>query len=64
MGPPIFSSMYDVHNAAVRELSRLLTDLNVIKSDNLEFVYCPSLTHSTVVEQKLYFKYFPHFVGE
>ena len=56
--------MYDVHNAAVRELSHLLMDLNVIKSDNLEFVYCPSLTHSTVVEQKLYFKYFPHFVGE
>ena len=56
--------MYDVHNAAVKELSRLLMDLNVIKSDNLEFVYCPSLTHSTVVEQKLYFKYFPHFVGE
>ena len=56
--------MYDVHNAAVKELSRLLTDLNVIKSDNLEFVYCLSLTHRTVVEQKLYFKYFPHFVGE
>lgn len=64
MGSSIFSSMYDVHNAAVKELSRLLMDLNVIKSDNLEFIHCLSLTHSTVVEQKLYFKYFPHFVGE
>ncbi|KAK8825893.1 hypothetical protein WA577_001062, partial [Blastocystis sp. JDR] len=43
----------EVHATGVRELSRLLVELGVIKSKNLD----------TVVEQRLFFKYFPHFIG-
>ena len=46
-------SIQDIHLAAVRAISSLLLELGVIKSSTLE----------TVVEQKLYFKYFPHYVG-
>ncbi|KAK8793845.1 hypothetical protein WA171_002975 [Blastocystis sp. BT1] len=44
-------SLQDVHLTIVRELSKLLKEIGVMKSSSVE----------TIVEQKLYFKYFPHY---
>lgn len=59
----ITSSLQDIHNVAVKGISKILQDFGVIRSSNLELLQSGFLTCSTIIEQKLYFKYFPHFVA-